>query len=83
MGFCNYQSALGRGAARLNSTERAALRAYIARLGYREAVRVLGIGRGTLTVAVLGGTMRNSTAFLLRAALGGQSTQSTPSEPTP
>lgn len=80
MGFCNYQSNLGRGAARLNVTERAALREYLARLGYREAVRVLGIGRGTLTSAVLGGTMRNGTAFLLRATLAAQSA---PTEPQP
>jgi hypothetical protein len=73
--FLNTQSRLGRGAARLNFAERAALRAYLARLGYREAVRTLGVGRSTLTAAVLGGSMRNSTAFLLRAALAGQSTQ--------
>jgi len=80
MGFHVYQSNVGRGAARLSVTERAALRAYLVRVGYSEVMRTLGLGRGTLTTAVLGGTMRNGTAFLLRSAL---TAQSTPSEPLP
>lgn len=70
--FIHAQNNIGRGAARLNVTERAALRGYLGRLGYREAVRTLGVGRSTLTVACLGGTMRNATAFLLRSALAAQ-----------
>ena len=71
----------GCGATRLTVQERAALRAYIGQLGYRGAVRELGVARGTLTTAVLGGAMRNSTAFLLRARV--LAAQSTPPEPQP
>ena len=71
----------GCGATRLTVQERAALRAYIGQLGYRGAVRELGVARGTLTTAVLGGAMRNSTAFLLRARV--LAAQSTPPEPHP
>ena len=79
--FCDIKSHPGCGATRLTVQERAALRAYIGQLGYRGAVRELGVARGTLTTAVLGGAMRNSTAFLLRARV--LAAQSTPPEPQP
>lgn len=61
--------ASGTGTVRLTDGERTALREYLCRVGYRAGSRALGIARGTVTVAALGGTLRPGTACLLRMAL--------------
>lgn len=59
----------GTGTAKLNDDERVALRAYLASVGTRTGARALCLARPTLASALLGGTMRPSTATVIRIGL--------------
>jgi hypothetical protein len=68
------------GTVTLTEAERDALRRFLAGQGWRAGSRALGLSRGTVTTAALGGTMRPSTAVAIRLALGVLIAQQ---EPTP